>query len=79
MQAYGNKDYVQHAAGTLPFRNDQVSSTGRSMKLEPNEGYWQGRPKLDKLVLLPPMPEPSARLAGLPAPAISIGPRSPPP
>jgi peptide/nickel transport system substrate-binding protein len=39
---------------------------GQVMEMEPNEGYWQGKPKLDKLVLLP-MPEPAARLAGLQA------------
>jgi peptide/nickel transport system substrate-binding protein len=65
VKKYGNKDYVQHAAGTGPFRMTKYVD-GQIMELEPNENYWQGKPKLDKLVLLP-MPEPAARLAGLQA------------
>jgi peptide/nickel transport system substrate-binding protein len=64
VQTYG-KDYVQHAAGTGPFRMTSYVD-GQVMELEPNEGYWQGKPKLEKLVLLP-MPEPASRLAGLQA------------
>ena len=64
VKTYG-KDYVQHAAGTGPFRMTKYVD-GQTMELEPNEGYWQGKPKLDKLVLLP-MPEPAARLASLQA------------
>jgi peptide/nickel transport system substrate-binding protein len=64
VQSYG-KEYVQHAAGTGPFRMTKYVD-GQVMELEPNDGYWQGKPKLDKLVLYP-MPEPAARLAGLQA------------
>ncbi len=64
VKQYG-KEYVQHASGTGPFRMTRYVD-GQVMELEPNDGYWQGKPKLDKLVLLP-MPEPSARLAGLQA------------
>jgi len=65
VKRWGNKDYAQHAAGTGPFRMTKYID-GQVMELEPNEGYWQGNPKLDKLILLP-MPEPAARLAGLQA------------
>jgi peptide/nickel transport system substrate-binding protein len=65
VKTYGNKDYVQHASGTGPFRMTKYVD-GQVMELGPNEGYWQGKPKLDKLVLLP-MPEPASRLAGLQA------------
>jgi peptide/nickel transport system substrate-binding protein len=65
VKTYGNKDYVQHASGTGPFRMTKYVD-GQVMELEPNEGYWQGKPKLDKIVLNP-MPEPAARLAGLQA------------
>jgi peptide/nickel transport system substrate-binding protein len=63
VKTYGNKDYVQYASGTGPFRMTKYVD-GQVMELAPNEGYWQGKPKLDKLVLLP-MPEPASRLAGL--------------
>ncbi|MBO0879635.1 MAG: ABC transporter substrate-binding protein [Mycobacterium sp.] len=64
VKTYG-PDYVQHAAGTGPFRMTKYVD-GQVMELEPNDGYWQGKPKLDKLVLSP-MPEPASRLAGLQA------------
>jgi peptide/nickel transport system substrate-binding protein len=50
---------------------------GQVMELEPNEGYWQGKPKLDKLVLYP-MPEPAARLAALQSGDIDWGEVPPP-
>ena len=75
VQTWG-KAYVQHASGTGPFKMTKYID-GQVMELEPFDGYWQGKPKLDKLVLLP-MPEPAARLAGLQA-EISTGQRSPPP
>lgn len=59
---YG-KEYVQYASGTGPFKMTKYVD-GQVMELAPNEIYWQGKPKLDKLVLLP-MPEPASRLAGL--------------
>src|SRR4030088_2315248 len=61
VKKYGNKDYVQHAAGTGPFRMTKYVD-GQIMELEPNENYWQGKPKLDKLVLLP-IPDAAPRLA----------------
>jgi peptide/nickel transport system substrate-binding protein len=64
VRQYG-KAYVQHASGTGPFRMTKYVD-GQVMELEPSEGYWQGKPKLDKIVLSP-MPEPAARLAGLQA------------
>ncbi len=64
VQQWG-KDYVQHASGTGPFKMTKYVD-GQVMELEPNPDYWQGKPKLDKLVLLP-MPEPAARLAGIQA------------
>ena len=75
VQTWG-KDYVQHAAGTGPFKMTKYVD-GQVMELEPNEGYWQGKPKLDKLVLLP-MPEPAARLAALQSGDIDWGEVPPP-
>ncbi|MFN0070073.1 MAG: ABC transporter substrate-binding protein [Chloroflexota bacterium] len=63
VKTHGNKDYVQHASGTGPFRMTKYVD-GQVMELEPHPTYWQGKPKLDKLILRP-MPEPAARLAGL--------------
>lgn len=65
VKKYGNKEYVQYASGTGPFRMTRYVD-GQVMELEPNEGYWQGKPKLNKIVLYP-MPEPASRLAGLQA------------
>jgi peptide/nickel transport system substrate-binding protein len=65
VRRYGTKDYVKYASGTGPFRMTRYVD-GQVMELEPNEGYWQGKPKLDKIVLYP-MPEPAARLAALQA------------
>jgi peptide/nickel transport system substrate-binding protein len=65
VRKHGNKAYAQYAAGTGPFRMTRYVD-GQVMELEPNEGYWQGKPKLDKIVLLP-IPEPAARLASLQA------------
>ncbi|MGK2966668.1 MAG: ABC transporter substrate-binding protein [Tepidiformaceae bacterium] len=60
---YGNKDYAQHAVGTGPFKIERYVD-GQIMELIPNEDYWGGAPKLDKLILYP-MPEPATRLAAL--------------
>jgi peptide/nickel transport system substrate-binding protein len=63
IKKYGNKDYIQHATGTGPFKMTNYVD-GQVMELVPNENYWKGRPKLDKLVLRP-MPDPATRLAAL--------------
>jgi peptide/nickel transport system substrate-binding protein len=65
IRQWGNKEYVNHASGTGPFRMTKYVD-GQVMELEPFEGYWQGKPKLDKIVLYP-MPEPATRLAALQA------------
>jgi peptide/nickel transport system substrate-binding protein len=75
VQTWG-KDYVQHASGTGPFKMTKYID-GQVMELEPNEAYWQGKPKLDKVVLLP-MPEPAARLAALQSGDIDWGEIPPP-
>jgi len=63
VQTYGNEAYAQHPAGTGPFKVDRYVD-GQVMELVPNESYWGGAPKLDRLILYP-MPEPATRLAAL--------------
>ena len=59
----GNKDYPKNPVGTGPFKVARYVD-GQVMELVPNENYWDGKPKLDKIVLRP-MPDPSTRLAAL--------------
>lgn len=61
----GNKDYAANAAGTGPFRITKYAD-GQGMELAPNDSYFLGKPRLDKLILSP-MPEPATRLASLQA------------
>jgi len=63
IKEYGNEDWLAHASGTGPFKIDKYVD-GQVMELVANEDYWGGRPKLDKIVLLP-QPEPASRLASL--------------
>jgi peptide/nickel transport system substrate-binding protein len=63
VQTYGNAEYINHAAGTGPFKVVSYVD-GEILELEANEDYWGGRPKLDNLVLRP-FPEPASRLAAL--------------
>jgi peptide/nickel transport system substrate-binding protein len=63
VRTYGVQDYIKHATGTGPFKMTKYVD-GQVMELEPNENYWRGKPKLDKLVLRP-MPDPATRLAAL--------------
>lgn len=65
IRKYGNKEYPKYAAGTGPFRITKYVD-GQVMEMAPNETYWRGKPKLDKLVIMP-MPEPATRLAALQA------------
>lgn len=63
IKKYGNKEYVKHPVGTGPFKVTKYVD-GQIMELVPNDQYWAGKPKLDKLILRP-MPDPAARLAAL--------------
>jgi len=63
IKKYGNKDYVNHPVGTGPFKVTKYVD-GQVMELIPNDQYWNGKPKLDKLILRP-MPDPAGRLAAL--------------
>ncbi len=65
VMAVGNDDYIKSATGTGPFKMTKYVD-GQVMELEAFEQYWDGRPSLDKIVLLP-MPEPATRLAALQA------------
>ncbi len=63
VKTYGNKDYNQHAVGTGPFMVSKYVD-GQVMELVANKDYFRGRPRLDKIVLLP-TPEATTRLASL--------------
>ncbi|MEQ7006297.1 ABC transporter substrate-binding protein [Actinopolymorpha sp. B17G11] len=65
VKKYGNEDYNAHASGTGPFKIAKYVD-GEVMELVANNDYWRGRPKLDKIVLLP-QPEPAARMAAVQA------------
>jgi len=57
------KNFGAHPVGTGPFKFASMTQ-GQSLTLVPNESYWGGKPKLDKLILKP-MPEATARIAAL--------------
>jgi peptide/nickel transport system substrate-binding protein len=57
------KDIVRHPVGTGPFKFN-VWVPGQKIILDANLDYWDGRPKLDKLVFKP-IPENSVRLLEL--------------
>jgi len=61
VKKWGNADYQAHATGTGPFLMTKYVD-GQVMELTPNDAYWGGRPKLDKMIVYP-MPDPAARLA----------------
>jgi peptide/nickel transport system substrate-binding protein len=63
VKTYGVQEYIKHASGTGPFKMTKYVD-GQVMELDPNESYWRGKPKLDKLILRP-MPDPATRLAAL--------------
>ncbi|MBV9898407.1 MAG: ABC transporter substrate-binding protein [Chloroflexi bacterium] len=63
VKTYGVEEYIKHATGTGPFKMTKYID-GQVMELDPNENYWGGKPKLDKLILRP-MPDPATRLAAL--------------
>ncbi len=63
VKQWGNKEYVKHPVGSGPFKVTKYVD-GQVLELEPNPDYWDGKPKLDK-VILRPMPDPATRLAAL--------------
>lgn len=62
LKKYGT-EFAQHPVGTGPFVFDSLTQ-GQQATFVANQDYWDGAPKLDKLVLKP-MPDVSARLAAL--------------
>jgi peptide/nickel transport system substrate-binding protein len=63
IQKYGNVDYANHPAGTGPFIMQSLTR-GQEMVLVPNTKYWDGAPKISKLILKP-IPDSATRLAAL--------------
>jgi peptide/nickel transport system substrate-binding protein len=59
----GNDGFAQHPVGTGPFMF-QSMVPGQRLVMVRNPHYWDGAPKLDKVVLRP-MPDASARVAAL--------------
>ena len=59
----GAEAFFQHPIGTGPFKFISWTRNDR-MVLEANEGYWDGAPKVKRLIIRP-VPEPATRLAEL--------------
>lgn len=62
-QKEGAEAFFQHPVGTGPFKFVSWSRNDR-MVLEANEAYWDGAPKIRRLIIRP-IPEASTRLAEL--------------
>jgi peptide/nickel transport system substrate-binding protein len=60
---YGNTDFANHGGGTGPFMVKQYTRNVR-LVLEANPKYWGGAPGVSQLVIVP-VPDDSARVAGL--------------
>lgn len=58
-----SEDYQYNPCGTGPFKLESYQD-GQELVLAANKDYWDGAPKLNKLVLKP-MPEASTRLTAL--------------
>lgn len=65
----GNAGFAAHPVGTGPFVF-QSEVPGQEMILTPNKHYWDGPPKLSKLILKP-IPDPTARIAALRSGAVN--------
>jgi peptide/nickel transport system substrate-binding protein len=63
IQALGNQAFAEHPVGTGPFKFDSLER-GQRLVMTKNENYWNGAPKVDR-VILRPIPDPTARVAAL--------------
>jgi peptide/nickel transport system substrate-binding protein len=63
LQKYGNTGFAEHPVGTGPFIFSS-ETRGQQATFTANPHYWNGTPKISKLVLKP-IPDASARLAAL--------------
>ncbi len=59
----GNEQFGLNPVGTGPFKFVSMVR-GQRLELAPHTQYWDGAPKLDKLILRP-IPDPSARAAAI--------------
>jgi len=59
----GNEGFGEAPVGTGPFKFESYQR-GQQLELSAFDDYWNGRPKLDQLVLRP-IPDPTARTAAL--------------
>jgi peptide/nickel transport system substrate-binding protein len=59
----GNDGFGANPVGTGPFKFDSLKR-GQELVLAANKDYWDGAPKLDKLILKP-IPDPTTRIAAL--------------
>ena len=63
VKAEGNQGFAEKPVGTGPFVFDSVQR-GQRLVMNRNPRYWNGPPKVDK-VILRPIPDPTARVAAL--------------
>lgn len=59
----GNEQFGQNPVGTGPFQFVSLER-GQQLTMKANENYWNGRPKVDE-VILRPIPDATARVAAL--------------
>ncbi|HEY3673007.1 MAG TPA: ABC transporter substrate-binding protein [Acidimicrobiia bacterium] len=59
----GNDGFGEKPVGTGPFKVQSVTR-GQQLVMVPNKDYWDGAPRLDKLILKP-IPDPTTRIAAL--------------
>ena len=60
----GNDGFGEKPVGTGPFKVQSLTR-GQQLVMVPNKDYWDGAPKLDKLILKP-IPDPTTRIAARP-------------
>ncbi|GAA4873089.1 ABC transporter substrate-binding protein [Pseudonocardia benzenivorans] len=63
IKAEGNQGFAEKPVGTGPFKFESLER-GQRLVMTKNASYWNGAPKLDK-VILRPIPDPTARVAAL--------------
>ncbi len=59
----GNNKFANHGVGTGPFKVDSYQRNVQ-LVLSANDGYWGGKPSVQRLVIAP-VPDDSARVSGL--------------
>jgi peptide/nickel transport system substrate-binding protein len=63
IKAEGNEGFAQKPVGTGPFKFESLTR-GQQLVLDKNPDYWDGAPKVSKVVLRP-IPDATARVAAL--------------